>query len=183
MLSPQKLKQLCQDRKMSVNQLAGHLVRGGRKEKEAAGALKNWLKGLFKPKPAREDIEALASALDVETQDLMDWQCKYKYAPLSARKARLVTDLVVGRPVQDAMDLLSFTRRRAAPMVHKLIKCAVADADEQQADVDTLYVKEARVDDAGVRIGTKRWIAKDRGRAHPIHKRACHIVVTVTQAD
>jgi ribosomal protein L22 len=37
------------------------------------------------------------------------------------------------------------------------------------------------VDDAGVRIGTKRWIAKDRGRAHPIRKKACHIHVTVTQ--
>ena len=61
-------------------------------------------------------------------------------------------------------------------------KAAVADADEQQADVDTLYVCEARVDDAGVRLGTKRWIPKDRGRAHPIRKRACHIHVTVTQA-
>ena len=168
---------------MSVGQLAGHLVRGSRDKKQAAGALRNWLKGLFKPKPSREDIQALAAALNAEPQDIMDWQCRYQYAPLSARKARLVTDLVVGRPVQDAMDLLSFTQRRAAPMVHKLIKCAVADADEQQADVETLYVKEARVDDAGRRIGTKTWIAKDRGRAHPIRKRACHIVVTVTQED
>jgi large subunit ribosomal protein L22 len=166
---------------MTVGQLAGHLVRGNRDKKQAASALKNWLKGLFKPKPSREDIEALAGALNVEPQALMDWQCRYKYAPLSARKARLVTDMIVGQNVQYAMDLLSFTRRRAAPMVNKLIKCAVADADEQQADVENLVVKEARVDDAGRRIGTKTWIAKDRGRAHPIRKRACHIVVTVTQ--
>ena len=89
--------------------------------------------------------------------------------------------MIVGRTVQDAMDLLKFTRKRAAPMVGKLIKCALADADEQQADVESLIVKEARVDDAGRRLGTKQWMAKDRGRAHPIKKRACHIHVTVTQ--
>ena len=52
----------------------------------------------------------------------------------------------------------------------------------QQVDVDNLYVSSARVDDAGIRIGTKRWMPKDRGRAHPIHKKACHIHITVTQA-
>ena len=101
---------------------------------------------------------------------------------MSARKVRLVTDLIVGRGVQDAMDVLKFTRKRAASMVDKVLKAAVADADEQQADVDTLYVSEARVDEAGVRLGTKRWMPKDRGRAHPIRKTACHIHVTVTQA-
>jgi large subunit ribosomal protein L22 len=80
------------------------------------------------------------------------------------------------------MDILKFTRKRAATMVDKVLKSAVADADEQQADVDNLYISEARVDDAGVRIGTKRWIPKDRGRAHPIHKKACHIHITVTEA-
>jgi ribosomal protein L22 len=67
-------------------------------------------------------------------------------------------------------------------MIDKVLKSAVADADEQQADTDNLYVSSARVDDAGLRIGTKRFIAKDRGRAHPIRKKACHIHVTVTQA-
>ena len=82
-----------------------------------------------------------------------------------------MTQLINGRQVQDAMDILKFTRKRAAEMVDKVLKAAVADADEQQADVESLYVSCARVDDAGVRIGTKRWIAKDRGRAHPIRKR------------
>ncbi|MEK7996761.1 MAG: uL22 family ribosomal protein, partial [Planctomycetota bacterium] len=84
--------------------------------------------------------------------------------------------------VQDAMDTLKFTRKRAAGMIDKVLRSAVADADEQQADVDSLYVSEARVDDAGIRLGTKRWIAKDRGRAHSIRKKACHIHITVTQA-
>jgi large subunit ribosomal protein L22 len=114
--------------------------------------------------------------------DLVDWSSSYRFAPLSASKARLVTQLIVGQSVQDAMDVLKFTRKRAATMINKVLKSAVADADEQQADVDNLYVSEARVDDAGVRIGTKRWIPKDRGRANPIRKRACHIYVTVTEA-
>jgi large subunit ribosomal protein L22 len=80
------------------------------------------------------------------------------------------------------MDILKFTRKRAAETVNKVLKSAVADADEQRADVDNLYVSQARVDDAGVRIGTKRWIPKDRGRAHPLRKTGCHIHITVTQA-
>ena len=94
----------------------------------------------------------------------------------------MVTQLIVGRSVQDAIDVLKFTRKRAATMIDKILKSAVADADEQQADVVSLYVSSARVDDAGIRIGTKRWIPKDRGRAHPLRKKACHIHVTVTQA-
>jgi large subunit ribosomal protein L22 len=84
--------------------------------------------------------------------------------------------------VQEALDVLKFTHKRAASMVVKVLKAAIADADEQQADVDNLYVSEAHVDDAGIRVGTKRWIPKDRGRAHPIRKKACHIHVTVTEA-
>lgn len=182
MLSSDKLKEFCEQRKISVEQIAGQIVRGGLNEKRAVSAVKNWMKGLFKPAPSREDIRKMAAVLSVEENDLANWCSSYRYAPLSARKARLVTQLIAGRSVQDAMDILKFTRKRAAPMVDKILKSAVADADEQQANVDSLYVSQARVDDAGVRIGTKRWIAKDRGRAHEIRQRGCHIHVTVTQA-
>ena len=167
---------------MSADSLAGHLARGAFDRQKAAVAIKNWQKGLFKPEPHTEDIRRLASAMSVEANDLRDWRSSYRYAPMSARKARLVTQLIVGRSVQDALDILKFTSKRAASMIVKVLKSAVADADEQQADTDKLYVSCARVDDAGIRIGTKRFIEKDRGRAHPIHKKACHIHVTVTQA-
>jgi large subunit ribosomal protein L22 len=182
MLSADKLKHICEQRQLSVEQLAEQLVRGGLNSQEAAVALKNWQKGLFKPAPRREDIRRLAAALSVEVNDLVDWRSSYRFAPISPRKARLVTQLIAGRSVQDAMDILKFTRKRAAEMIDKVLKSAIADADEQQADVDNLYISCARVDDAGVRIGTKRWMPKDRGRAHPISKKACHIYVTVTQA-
>ena len=167
---------------MDAEQLASQITRAGLDENEAITAVNNWQKGLFKPIPSSEDIRRLAAALSVDVNDLVAWRSSYRFAPISAHKARLITQLIDGRSIQDAMDILKFTRKRAAPMIDKVLKSAVADADEHQADVDNLYVCEARVDDAGVRIGTKRWIPKDRGRAHPIHKKACHIHITVTQA-
>ncbi len=181
MLSSEKFNKVCKERKANIEQLAERIVRGGLNKKQAVSAVKNWQKGLFKPKPRRADIEHLASALNVDQNEIKDWQSSYQYAPMSPTKVRLVTAMIVGRPVQDAMDLLKFTNKRAASMIDKVLKAAVADADEQQADVDNLYVSEARVDDAGLRIGTKRWIAKDRGRAHPIRKKASHIYVKVAQ--
>ncbi|MGB2808135.1 MAG: 50S ribosomal protein L22 [Sedimentisphaerales bacterium] len=182
MLSANKLKELCQQQQMNVEQLADQLARPGLSKKESVVAVKNWQKGLFKPKPRAEDIRHLAAALSAEVNDLLDWRSSYRFAPMSARKVRLVTQLIAGRSAQDAMDILKFTQKRAAAMIDKVLKSAVADADEQRADVDNLYVSSARVDDAGVRIGTKRWIPKDRGKAHPISKKACHIHITVTQA-
>jgi large subunit ribosomal protein L22 len=181
MLSADKLQELCRQQQISVDELASHLARGGFDRQKATVAVKNWQKGLFKPEPGAEDIRRLATALSAEVNDLVDWRSSYRYAPMSARKARLVTEMITGLRVQEAMDVLKFTRKRAATMIDKVLRTAVADADEQQADVDNLYVSSATADDAGIRIGTKRWIPKDRGRAHPIHKKACHIQVTVTQ--
>lgn len=182
MLSAAKLKKLCEQRQINVEELGGQLVRGGLSSEEAAAAVRNWQKGLFRPIPRKDDIRRLAAALSAEVNDLVVWRSSHRFAPMSARKVRLVTQLIIGRSVQDAMDTLKFTRKRAAEMVDKVLKSAVADADEQQADVDSLYVSEARVDDAGVRIGTKRWMPKDRGRAHPIRKKACHIYISVSEA-
>ncbi len=181
MLSANKLKEICQQQQMNVEQLADQLARPGLDKKKSMVAVRNWQKGLFKPRPGADDVRRLAAALSAEVNDLLDWHSSCRFAPFSARKARLVTQLIAGRSVQDAMDILKFTHKRAAAMIDKILRSAVADADEQQADVDNLYISSARVDDAGVRIGTKRWIPKDRGRAHPIRKKACHIHITVTQ--
>jgi large subunit ribosomal protein L22 len=183
MLSPAKLKEVAKRQGVTTEALARGLVRGGLDMKEATSRVKNWQRGLMRPLPHAEDVRRLAETLSVETNEIAAWRSSYMYAPQSCRKVRLVTQLILGREVQDAMDLLKFTRKRAATMVDQTLKAAVADADEQQADVENLYVSEARVDDAGIRLGTKRWIPKDRGRAHPIHKRACHIHITVTQKE
>lgn len=182
MLSVKKFKDVCERRGANIEELASRIARGGMDKNQAITALKNWQKGLLKPIPGMDDVRRLSEALGVEANDISGWRSSCRYAPISPRKARLVSQLIAERPVQDAMDLLKFTQKRAASMFDKVLKSAVADADEQQADVDRLFVSEARVDDAGVRIGTKRWIPKDRGRTHSIRKKACHIYVTVTEA-
>ena len=181
MLSGKKLKKVSQENKISDSQLAEHLAHGGMSKEDALGAIKNWKKGLYTPQPGRDDVERLATGLGVEVGAISEWAASYRYAPMSARKVRLVTDLIAGRDVQDALDVLTFTNKRAAVHVKKLLQSAVANADEQEANVDSLYVFEARADQAGRRIGTKAWHPKDRGRAHAIRKEASHIYVTVSE--
>jgi large subunit ribosomal protein L22 len=182
MLSSKKFAKTVKQKGTSTKTLAEHLVRGSMDQKAAMTAVKNWLKGLFSPVPGKEDVEKLAGALGVEVSEISEWESCYRYAPMSPRKARLVTALIAGRDVQDALDILKFTPKRAAQAVTKTLKTAIADADEHEAEVENLYVSVARVDGAGRRIATKGWRAKDRGRAHPIRKEACHIHVVVTES-
>ena len=181
MLSGKKLTDVCKKQDVDDGQLAEHLARGGVSKDDALSAIRNWKKCLYSPNPGNEDIDRLASGLGVEKGAISEWRASYRYAPMSASKVRLVAQLIAGRDVQDALDLLTFTHKRAAPAIKKLLQSAIANADEQEADVDNLFVSEARVDQAGRRIGTKAWHPKDRGRAHPIRKEASHIHVTVSE--
>ena len=86
--------------------------------------------------------------------------------------------MIRGMPCDEAVEVLRFTHRRAARMVDRVLKSAMANANEQEASMNKLIVTEARVD-AGPII--KRWHPKDRGRAHPIFKRTSHIIVGVDE--
>ena len=108
----------------------------------------------------------------------MAWQATYRYARISARKVRLIADLVRGRGVQEALNILRFTPNRAAGMISKTITSAVANAAEAEADAEDLVVQEIRVDEGPT---MKRFQEKDRGRALPILKRSSHIHVVVEQ--
>jgi large subunit ribosomal protein L22 len=108
----------------------------------------------------------------------MAWRATHKYARISARKVRLMADLIRERDVQDALNILKFSPNRAAGMVSKVLTSAVANANEAEADVEKLYVQEVRVGEGPT---IKRWRPKDRGRPHPIMKRTSHIVVVVEQ--
>ncbi len=181
MLCVEKFNRFCEQRAIGADQLAGHLARGGLRAQDAARAIRNWRQRRFSPMPTTEDVERLAGALGVEANDISEWRAAYRYAPSSPRKARLVTELVAGQNVQDALDMLKFEHRRAASFVRKVLESAIANANEAAADVENLYILEIRVDGAGRRIGTKGWRAKDRGRAHPIRKEASHIHVRLTE--
>lgn len=106
----------------------------------------------------------------------MPWQATHKYARISARKVRLVVDMIRGQDVQDALNILKFSPHRAAGMISKVLSSAIASANEAEADTEELVVIEARVDEGPT---IKRIRPKDRGRAHRILKRTSHIMVVV----
>ncbi len=106
----------------------------------------------------------------------MAWRAVHKYARISSRKARLAADVIRGREVQDALNILKFMPHRAAGMMAKVLTSAVANANEAEADMDRLRVRVATVDEGPT---MKRHRPKDRGRSHLIMKRTSHITVEV----
>lgn len=106
------------------------------------------------------------------------WQAVHRYARISPRKVRLVTDLIRDQHVDAARDTLRFTNKHASKLVEKVLRSAIANANEAEADVRSLYVSGVRVEEGPY---FRRWRPKDRGRAHPILKRMSHIVVVVEE--
>ena len=100
----------------------------------------------------------------------------------SARKARLVTDLIRGRSVPEARTILAFSNRAVAKDVEKVLRSAVANA-ESRSDLhwsgDTLVVVTAHADEGPT---LKRWKARARGRVNRIRKRTCHITIELAQS-
>ncbi len=102
----------------------------------------------------------------------MEVKAKLRYARVSARKARLVADLVRGKDVNSALRSLSFLDKKAAGLMKKLIQSAVANAEQKQViDVDNLYVKSLTVD---MGPGVYRFRPRAQGRAFPIKKKLSH---------
>lgn len=98
---------------------------------------------------------------------------------ISARKARLVADLIRGKDVSQAVDTLKLTNKRAAPLMSKLIKSAIANATEKATvDVDRLMVDTVFVDEGST---LKRFLPRAQGRATPIRKRSAHITVMLRE--
>lgn len=109
----------------------------------------------------------------------MPFEAKHKFARIAPRKARLVMDLVRGRDVDDALTLLRFSKKRASVMVEKVIRSAVANANEQEVPSrNTLFVSQAWVDSGPI---IKRFQPKDRGKAYPIQKRTSHLCVSLDE--
>ena len=96
---------------------------------------------------------------------------------LSADKGRLVADMVRGRPVDQALNILEFTQKKAAGIIKKALESAIANAEHNDgADIDELKVKTIFVEQAAT---LKRFSARAKGRGNRISKPTCHIFVTV----
>ena len=102
-------------------------------------------------------------------------RAKLRGARIAPRKMRLVVDMVRGKPVQTALDILKLTNKKGAPILSKMINSAVANATSRATiDVDRLYVSEVFVNKGPV---LRRYIPRAQGRAAPVIKRMSHIVV------
>ena len=109
---------------------------------------------------------------------------RHRGARISPTKARPVMDLVRNKPVQTALDILEYEPRRAAPMIKKVIRSAMANAsNDLDVNLSKLVVVDARVDGAGLLSGRTRWRPRAMGRAFPIRKRTSHIQVTLAEAE
>ena len=105
---------------------------------------------------------------------------KLKQARITPQKARLVADQIRGLPVEKAINLLTFSNKKAAALIKKVLESAIANAEHNDgADVDELKVKTIMVDEGPI---LKRWMPRARGRANQIFKRTSHVTVVVEEA-
>ncbi len=110
----------------------------------------------------------------------MEVKAKAKFIRTAPRKARMVTELVKGRGVGEALNILAFTKKAPAKIVAKLLRSAVANADQMKnIDVDTLFIKQITVDQGPT---MKRYRPRAMGRATIIRKRMSHITVVLEES-
>jgi len=118
------------------------------------------------------------TAVELERETV---RAQAKWVHSSARKARLVTDLIRGRSVPEARTILAFSNRAVAKDVDKVLRSAVANA-ESRPDLrwqgDDLVIAAAYADEGPT---LKRWRARARGRVNRIRKRTCHITIELAQ--
>lgn len=111
----------------------------------------------------------------------MEVKSTYKYARISPKKARDVARAIQGMPVSDALDALAYTPRKAAQLVGKTLKSAVANAENNHELIaDELTVKEATVGDGPT---FKRFKPRARGSASAIRKRTSHLYIVLTDEE
>jgi large subunit ribosomal protein L22 len=110
----------------------------------------------------------------------MEVSAKLKNARLSPQKGRLVADQIRGKSVEQALQTLSFSTKKAAQIMKKVLESAIANAENNEgADIDELTVKTVFVDEGRT---LKRIQARAKGRANRILKRSSHITVTVSDS-
>ena len=108
----------------------------------------------------------------------MEVSASAKRLRISAKKVRLVADQIRGKPVADALDLLSFSNKKASVLMRKALESVVANAENNEgADIDELKVSEVYVNEG---MTMKRIRPRAKGRADRIFKRSSHITVTVS---
>jgi large subunit ribosomal protein L22 len=111
-----------------------------------------------------------------------EFAASHRWARIGAEKVRLVADQIRDLPINKALNILKFTKKRGGYLLGKVVKTALANAEYQiselklDLDIDSLYVADVHVDEGPT---MKRWMTRSRGMAYPILRRFCHINATL----
>ncbi len=110
----------------------------------------------------------------------MDVKARLRHTRIGPQKARLVADMIRGKSVTEAMNVLTFTRKKAARQIQQLLKSALANAEENHkvVDVDDMVVKNITVDEG---VAWKRQMPRARGTANQIKKLTSHITIVLNE--
>jgi len=108
----------------------------------------------------------------------MGYRASHRFARISPRKAGLVMTMIRGKPLEEALRSLDFSRQRAAKMVARVLRSAMANADEKEADLDALVVSDARADQGPT---MKRMWPRSRGSADVLRRPTCHLIVELEE--
>lgn len=108
---------------------------------------------------------------------MMEVAAKLRHARISPQKCRLIADQVRGKPVEQALQILTFSPKKAAGIVKKVLESAIANAEHNEgADIDELKVSQIFVDEGP---SMRRWKPRAKGRVNHILKRTSHLTVMV----
>ena len=109
----------------------------------------------------------------------MEVRARLRFVRVAPRKARLVADLIRGKGSEEALNILTFTKKAAAKILVKLLKSAIANATQKKTvDIDRLYIKKIAVDQGPT---MKRFQPRALGRATTIRKRTNHITIVLDE--
>jgi large subunit ribosomal protein L22 len=109
----------------------------------------------------------------------METKAQAKYIRIAPRKVQVIIPAIKGRKVEEAISILQFMPRKGARILQKVLHSAVANAEQNKVDIDTLVVKTVLVDGGPT---LKRFMPRAMGRANPILKRTSHITVFLEEA-
>ena len=116
--------------------------------------------------------------------DAREFKASHRWARIAPRKARLIADMVRGMPVNDAIAVLEASPQRAASLISKVVRSALANASQDaEVDLNALVVGVARVDMGPLLGGRVRWRPRAMGRATPIRKRTSHLHIGLVEAE
>ena len=110
----------------------------------------------------------------------MEANAKVTFVRIAPRKVKIVLNLIRNKPCDEAMAILKYTPKAACEPLYKLLKSAMANAENKNMDVSKLYVAACSVDQGPT---LKRIRARDKGRAYRINKKTSHINITVKEAE